>query len=126
MAKYLLRPEFFLYFSIVVLLLASFILRFFTQGELNSDLFEHYFQITGNKILFAVFFLFVIFFTRFAFFWLITGLKGTKFSVLLSRQNLLRFRSSFFSIFQRHIAGRIAVYHITVYFGFGTRTAQFV
>jgi len=100
MVRYLLRPEFFLYFSIVVLFVAAFILRFFSQGELDFGLLQYYFQVTGDKILFGVLFLSSIFFLRFTFFWLIAGFKGTKFSVLLSRQNLLRFQSSLFQFFK--------------------------
>jgi len=96
MSKYLLRPEFLLYVSIVVLFVAPFILRFFTQGELDSDVLQYYFHVTGNKILLGALFLFVILFIRFFFLWLIAGFKGTNPSVIFSSQNRLRLQSSFF------------------------------
>ena len=100
MSKYFLRPEFLLYFSIAAFLAASFLLRFFTQEELQIDFLQYYFQVSGDKILLGALFLFAILYIRFIFLWLIAGFKGTKPSVIFSPQNRLRLRSSFFQFFK--------------------------
>lgn len=103
MRKILLRPEIFVYVSIVVFTAAFFALNAQTNHIRDGALGAYYVQLNGDKIAWAAVFVFLVLFVRISVWWAVLGFRGTDLGTLVSRQKVSATMSALRTFFKNSL-----------------------